>query len=71
MKMLTTILLMLALLLLAGCPDLAAPTHQADFFECGEPPDVVLFTCAVGSGPPRADCTNVGSGSTTTAPITC
>ena len=65
-----TIKLILLVLILAGCEDLA-PTYQADFYECGEPPNDVLFTCAVGSGPPRADCTDVGSGSTTTEPITC
>ena len=66
-----TIKLILLVLILAGCDDLAAPTYQADFYECGEPPNDVLFTCATGTGPPRQDCTAVGSGSTTTEPITC
>ncbi len=73
------ILMALLLLGLLGCdvppidgggPEIAI-SYQADFYTCGEPPNDVLFTCQVGTGPPRADCVANGSGTTTTAPILC
>ena len=74
-----SMLLILMAVFLAGC-DLfdggsggTAPgvDYQADFYTCGEPPNDVLFTCVVGTGPPRQDCTANGSGTTQTPPITC
>jgi len=68
------ILLAASFALLTGCDDPAPALgvdYQADFFVCGEPPDDILFTCVVGTGPPRQDCTANGSGTTQTAPITC
>ena len=72
------ILIVLMLLGLFGCnaPPIdggrdIAISYQADFYTCGEPPNDVLFTCQVGTGPPRQDCTANGSGTTTTAPILC
>jgi len=54
-----------------GGGPMIAISYDADFYTCGEPPDDVLFTCRVGTGPPRQDCVANGSGTTTTAPITC
>lgn len=48
---------------------LAAKLHDADFFEC--PPGNTLHVCKVGTGPPNAECRNVGSGQTTIAPKDC
>ncbi len=64
------ILMLIPLLLLGGC-DFFAQEYQADFYECGEPPDDVLWTCVVGTGPPTSECTAVGSGTTTTKPTIC
>lgn len=47
----------------------AANLHDADFYEC--PPGNSLHVCKVGTGPPNAECRNVGSGQTTIAPKDC
>jgi len=46
-----------------------AATQAADFYEC--PPGNTLVVCAPGTGPPNAECRNVGSGQTTIAPRNC
>lgn len=56
---------------LAGCEffgDLAA-LQAADFYEC--PPGNTLVVCAPGTGPPNAECRDVGSGQTTIPPRNC
>jgi hypothetical protein len=55
----------------AGCEFLGdiAALQAADFYEC--PPGRTLVVCAPGTGPPNAECTDVGSGQTTIAPRNC
>lgn len=43
--------------------------QAADFYEC--PPGNTLVVCQPGTGPPNAECRNVGSGQTTIAPRNC
>ena len=47
----------------------ARALQAADFYEC--PPGRTLVVCAPGTGPPNAECVNVGSGQTTIAPRNC
>lgn len=47
----------------------ARALQAADFYEC--PPGNTLVVCAPGTGPPNAECRNVGSGQTTIAPRNC
>ena len=54
-----------------GGGPMIAIQYDADFYTCGEPPNDVLFTCSVGTGPPRPDCVANGSGTTTIAPLIC
>lgn len=56
---------------LVGCEFLGdvANLQAADFYEC--PPGRTLVVCAPGTGPPNAECTDVGSGQTTIAPRNC
>jgi len=71
------VLLTASFMFLTGCeeamPPDAAPgvDYDADMYVCGEPPNDVLFTCVVGTGPPRQDCGAKQSGTTQTAPIIC
>lgn len=46
-----------------------AALHDADFYEC--PPGNTLHVCKPGTGPPNADCRDVGSGKTTIVPRDC
>ena len=48
-----------------------AISYDADFYECGEPPNDVLWTCVVGTGPPTNNCGPKSSGTTTTVPGIC
>lgn len=57
------------LMLALGWMAARAALHDADFYEC--PPGNALHVCKVGTGPPNAECTNVGSGKTTIAPRDC
>jgi len=43
--------------------------QAADFYEC--PPGNTLVVCQPGTGPPNAECRNVGSGQTTIVPRNC
>jgi hypothetical protein len=61
------ILIVVGLLLLAGC----AKKNAADAYICGEPPDEVTFYCKVGTGPPRQDCSAPQTGTFDVDPITC
>lgn len=65
------IAVVLTVVCLTSCAAPGANKVQADFYECGEPPNQVLFICKTGTGPPRTDCTGTGSGETTLDPITC
>ena len=69
MKTLASLAVVALLVALGGCAKVK--TYEADFYQCGEPPDDTLFYCRPGTGPPRSDCTAVGSGRTEVAPITC
>ena len=57
------------LLFLLGWVAARAALHDADFYEC--PPNNTLNVCKVGTGPPNAECENVGSGKTTIVPRDC
>ena len=58
-------IILTAVVVLAGC----AALQDADFYEC--PPGNTLVVCAPGTGPPNAECRDVGSGQTTIAPRNC
>lgn len=58
-------IILLTALGLVGCANL----QNADFYEC--PPGNTLVVCAPGTGPPNAECRDVGSGQTTIPPRNC
>jgi hypothetical protein len=58
-------IILLAALGLVGC----AALNDADFYEC--PPGNTLVVCSPGTGPPNAECRDVGSGQTTIPPRNC